>query len=97
MESLLIHPQDPGQLEQIKAYLNSLKIAFEVKKSNLPSHVIDGIEKAIAENHAGQTMSFGEFSQQHFLSNFKNASRNPPLIKFEYSQKDAIPINLGRR
>ena len=68
MESLLIHPQDPGQLEQIKAYLKSLKIAFEVKKSALPPHVIAGIEKAIAEDDAGQTMSFDEFRQKHFLS-----------------------------
>jgi len=68
MESLLIHPQDPGQLEQIKAYLKSLKIAFEVKKSDLPPHVIAGIEKAIAEDDAGQTMSFEEFRGKHFLS-----------------------------
>ena len=69
MESLLIHPQDPGQLEQIKAYLNSLKVSFEVKKSALPPDVIAGIEKAIAEDDAGQTMSFDEFRQKHFLSN----------------------------
>ena len=69
MESLLIHPRDPSQLEQIKAYLNSLKIAFEVKKSALPPHVVAGIEKAIAEDDAGQTISFDEFRQKHFLSN----------------------------
>jgi len=69
MESLLIHPQDPSQLEQIKAYLKSLKIAFEVKKSTLPPHVVAGIEKAIAEDDAGQAMSFAEFRQKHFLSN----------------------------
>jgi hypothetical protein len=69
MESLLIHPQDPSQLEQIKAYLNSLKITFEVKKSTLPPHVIAGIEKAIAEDDAGQTISFDEFRDKHFLSN----------------------------
>jgi hypothetical protein len=69
MESLLIHPQDPGQLEQIKAYLNALKITFEVKKSVLPPHVVAGIEKAIAEDDAGQTMSFDEFREKHFLSN----------------------------
>jgi len=69
MESLLIHPRDPGQLEQIKAYLKSLKITFEVKKSTLPPHVVAGIEKAIAEDDAGQTMSFDEFRQKHFLSN----------------------------
>jgi len=68
MESLLIHPQDPGQLEQIKTYLNSLKIAFEVKKSTLPPHVVVGIEEAIAEDDAGKTMSFDEFRQKHFLS-----------------------------
>ena len=68
MESLLIHPQNPGQLEQVKTYLNSLKIAFEVKKSTLPPHVVAGIEKAIAEDDAGQTMSFDEFNQKHFLS-----------------------------
>jgi hypothetical protein len=68
MESLLIHPQDPGQLEQIKAYLISLKITFEVKKSDLPPHVLAGIKKGIAEDDAGQTMSFEEFRQRHFLS-----------------------------
>ena len=69
MESLLIHPQDPGQLEQIKTYLKSLKVTFEVKKNTLPPHVVAGIEKAIAEDDAGQTMSFDEFRQKHFLSN----------------------------
>jgi hypothetical protein len=69
MESPLIHPQDPDQLEQVKAYLSSLKIAFEVKKSTLPDHVIAGIEQAIAEDDAGQTISFDEFRQKHFLSN----------------------------
>lgn len=68
MESLLIHPQDPGQLEQIKAYLKSLKVAFEIKKSTLPPHVVTGIEKGIAEDEAGQTMSFDEFKRKHFLS-----------------------------
>ena len=69
MESLLIHPRDPGQLEQIKAYLNALKISFEIKKSSLPPQVIAGIEIAIAEDDPGQTMSFEEFRQKHFLSN----------------------------
>ena len=47
MESLLIHPQDPGQLEQVKTYLNSLKIAFEVKKSTLPPHVVAVLKKLL--------------------------------------------------
>ena len=64
----MIHPQDPGQLEQIKAYLNSLKVTFEVKKNALPPHVVAGIEKGVAEDDAGQTMSFDEFRQKHFLS-----------------------------
>jgi len=68
MESLLIHPHDPGQLEQIKAYLTSMKISFEVKKSDLPPHVIAGLRKAIAEDVAGQTISFEEFRQRHFLN-----------------------------
>ncbi|HZW69219.1 MAG TPA: DUF2683 family protein [Hanamia sp.] len=69
MESILIHPQDPGQLEQIKAYLKSLKVTFEVKRNGLPPHVIEGIQKAIAEDDAGQTISFDEFKERHFLSN----------------------------
>jgi hypothetical protein len=68
METLLIHPQDSGQLEQIKAYLISLKVAFEVKVSALPPHVIEGIERGVAEDDAGQTISFDEFRQKHFLS-----------------------------
>ena len=68
MESLLIHPHDPSQLEQVKAYLISLKITFEVKKSDLPLHVLAGIRKGIAEDEAGETMSFDEFRQRHFLS-----------------------------
>jgi hypothetical protein len=68
MESLLIHPQDPRQLEQIKVYLKSLKVAFEVKGDDLPPHVIAGIEKGIAEDDAGQTISFDEFRQKHFLT-----------------------------
>ena len=74
MESLLIHPQDAAQLKEIKAYLHSLKIAFEVKKSGLlksglPPHVVAGIAKGMAEDDAGQTVSFEEFRQKHFLSN----------------------------
>lgn len=68
MESLLIHPRDPNQLEQIKTYLQSLKVAFEIKKSAFPGHVIEGIQKAIAEGEAGQTISFDEFRNKHFLS-----------------------------
>jgi len=74
MESLLVHPRDPGQLGQIKAYLNSFKISFEIKKSALPTHVIAGIEIAITENDAGQTMCFEEFRQKHFLSNKRTSS-----------------------
>ena len=69
MESLLIHPQDETQLEQIKNYLMSLEIEFEVQKSTLPPHVIAGLEKGMAEARAGQTISFEEFKQKHFLSN----------------------------
>ncbi len=69
MESLLIHPQDPAQLEQIKAYLKTLKVAFEVKKDTLPPHVVAGIKKGIEDDEAGRTMSFDDFRNKHFLSN----------------------------
>jgi hypothetical protein len=69
MESLLIHPQNQSQLEQIKSYLTSLKVEFEVKKTTLPPHVIAGLEQAMAEARAGNTISFEEFKQKHFLSN----------------------------
>jgi hypothetical protein len=40
----------------------------QTQESALPPHVIAGIEKAIAEDDAGQTISFDEFRQRHFLS-----------------------------
>ena len=68
MESLLIHPQNPGQLELIKAYLQTLKVTFEVTESTLPADVIAGISESIAQDDAGQTISFEEFRQKHFIS-----------------------------
>lgn len=69
MESLLIHPHDAGQLEQIKTYLQSLQVSFEVTESALPVHVIAGIRQGIAEDDAGQTVSFEEFREKYFVSN----------------------------
>jgi hypothetical protein len=68
MESLLIHPQDQSQLEQIKSYLTALEVEFEVKQSTLPPHVIAGLKQAMSEARAGNTISFEEFKQKHFLS-----------------------------
>lgn len=68
MESLLIHPQGPNQLEQIKTSLKSIKVAFQIKTSGLPGHVVEGIKKAIAEDDADKTISFEEFRNKHFLS-----------------------------
>ncbi len=68
MESLLIHPQDPARLEQIKAYQKKLKVAFEVRKDMLQPHVVAGIKKGIEDDEAGLTISFEEFRNKHFLS-----------------------------
>jgi len=67
MESILIHPESSEQLKTVKAVLKALKVPFEPQTVTLPEHVLNSIDKSIAQYENGQTISLKEFKEKHFL------------------------------
>jgi hypothetical protein len=57
MEAILVHPNSEDQAETIKAVLQALKVPFETTKSNLPEHVVLGINKGLLDLKEGRVTS----------------------------------------
>ncbi|MFA4869555.1 MAG: DUF2683 family protein [Pedobacter sp.] len=69
MESIVIHPESNEQLKTIKAVLKALKVQFEAQQTpSLPDHLMKSATKSIKQYEAGQTMSFNEFADKHFIN-----------------------------
>ncbi|MBC6110608.1 DUF2683 family protein [Pedobacter fastidiosus] len=68
METLLIHPKNEKQLEAIKAFMKEQNINFESKKDELPSHLLQSINRGLSQANNGDTISFEEFKSKHFKS-----------------------------
>lgn len=66
MEALLVHPKDKEQLEVLKAFMNALNINFESTISNLPDHVLESINKGLAQAKNGEVISLEDFKSKHF-------------------------------
>jgi hypothetical protein len=66
MESLVIHPENAEQLKTVKAFLKAINVQFESKSDKFPLHVLEGIERGIAQAKNGQTISFEEFKEKNF-------------------------------
>jgi hypothetical protein len=64
MESILVHPQDPRQLEQIIAYLVSLKVPFDVQDPSPADDAAGGIEDDIDAGDEGKVISFDDFRRK---------------------------------
>jgi len=67
MESILIYPESSKQLKTVKAVLKALKVPFEPQTVTLPEHVLNSIDKSIAQYENGQTISLKEFKEKHLL------------------------------
>ncbi len=68
MESIVIHPESNEQLKTIKAVLKALKVQFEAQTPSLPDHVLKSAAKSIEQYESGESISFEEFANKHFLS-----------------------------
>lgn len=66
MEALLVHPKDKEQLAILKAFMNALNINFEYRNDNLPSHVLESIERGLEQAKNGELISLDEFKSKHF-------------------------------
>ena len=67
MEPLLIYPENKEQLKTIKAFLKALKVQFEPQSGTLPPHVVSGIQESIKQYENGETISWDEFKERHFI------------------------------
>lgn len=63
---LMIHPKNAEQLRRVKAILKALKVPFEVQEDKLPEHVLESINKSIAQHESGLSTLFEEFKEKHF-------------------------------
>jgi len=67
MESIVIHPESSEQLKTVKAVLKALKIQFEAQTPSLPDHVLKSAAKSIQQYEEGESLSFEEFADKHFI------------------------------
>ena len=67
MESILVHPESNEQLKTVKAVLKALKVHFEAQTPSLPDHLIKSAAKSIEQYEAGQSTSYAEFANKHFI------------------------------
>lgn len=67
MESILIHPESNEQLKTIKAVVKALKVNFEAQTPSLPSHVLKSAALSIKQYETGESISFNEFADKHFI------------------------------
>ena len=68
MESILIHPESNEQLKTVKAVLKALKVQFEAQTPSLPDHVLKSAARSMEQYEAGESVSFEEFANKHFIS-----------------------------
>ena len=68
MEALLVDRKDKEQLKVLKAFMNALNINFESTTSELPKHVLESINKGLAQAEKGETISLEDFKKKHFRS-----------------------------
>jgi hypothetical protein len=67
MEAILVPPESVAQLKTVKAVLKALNVQFELQSDSLPPHVLKGLEKSIQQVETGNTISFHEFKEKHFI------------------------------
>jgi hypothetical protein len=68
MEAILVHPESVAQLKTVKAVLKALNVQFELQSDSLPPHVLKGLEKSMQQVETGNTISFQEFKEKHFIN-----------------------------
>lgn len=66
MEAIMIHPENEEQLKTVKSLLRALKVPFEPQSTALPSHVMESIEKGMAQAKQGKVIGLEEFKEKHF-------------------------------
>ena len=65
MESILVHPHNSDQLNDLKEFLKEKNMDFESQKKTFPKHVAEGIEKSIQQHRNGETISLQEFKNKY--------------------------------
>lgn len=67
MEAIMIHPENEEQLKTVKSLLKALKVPFEPQSSTLPNHVMESINRGMAQAQEGKVISLEDFKEKHFL------------------------------
>lgn len=67
MEAIMIHPENEEQLKTVKSLLKALKVPFEPQSSTMPNHVMESINRGMAQAQEGNVISLEDFKEKHFL------------------------------